>query len=123
MGAEPPLMDQSAIRSMKIHSQATRKMPKPKMLLYEQAEWLYDRVGAKQDTQRFYERPALADLVGNLELARAERLIEFGCGTGRFAEELLDQCLPTNAGYVGLDLSSTMTELARNRTAFRWLLK
>jgi ubiquinone/menaquinone biosynthesis C-methylase UbiE len=92
-------------------------MSKHKMLSYEQAKWLYDRVGAKQDTQRFYERPALADLVGNLGLARAKRLIEFGCGTGRFAEELLDQYLPTNAGYVGLDLSSTMTELARNRTA------
>jgi len=87
------------------------------MLSYEQAKRFYDHMGAKQDTQRFYEQPALADLVVNLELAGAERLIEFGCGTGRFAEELFDRYLPTNACYVGLDVSSTMIELAQSRTA------
>jgi hypothetical protein len=65
-----------------------RKMPKPQMLSHEQAKRFYDHMGAKQDTQWFYERPALADLVANLELAGAEMLIEFGCGTGRFVEEL-----------------------------------
>ena len=44
-------------------------------------------------------------------------MIEFGCGTGRFAEELFDRHLPTNARYVGLDVSSTMTRLAQSRTA------
>jgi ubiquinone/menaquinone biosynthesis C-methylase UbiE len=73
--------------------------------------------GAKQDTQCFYERPALADLVAHLELAGAEQVIEFGCGTGRLAEKLFNRYLPLNACYVGLDLSSTMVELAQSRTA------
>jgi ubiquinone/menaquinone biosynthesis C-methylase UbiE len=92
-------------------------MPKPQVLSHEQAKRFYDRLGAWQDTQRFYERPALADLLAHLELAGAERLIEFGCGTGRFAEELFDRHLLTNARYLGLDVSSTMTELAQSRTA------
>jgi ubiquinone/menaquinone biosynthesis C-methylase UbiE len=87
------------------------------MLSHEQAKRFYDRMGAKQDTQCFYERPALADLVANLELAGAERLIEFGCGTGRFVEQLFVRYLPPNACYVGLDVSSTMIKLAQSRTA------
>lgn len=97
--------------------QTSPKMPKTPMLSYEQAKRFYDHMGAKQDTQQFYERQALADLIAHLELAGAEKVIEFGCGTGRFAEELLDRYLPPNACYVGLDISSTMIELAWTRTA------
>jgi ubiquinone/menaquinone biosynthesis C-methylase UbiE len=93
-----------------------RPPPKLKMLSHEQAKRFYDRMAAIQDAQYFIERPALADLVSNLELAGAERLIEFGCGTGRFAEELLVRYLPQEACYIGLDVSSTMIELAQNRT-------
>jgi hypothetical protein len=50
-------------------------------------------MAAMQDAQYLLERPALADLVANLEPAGAERWIEFGCGTGRFAEELFVQYL------------------------------
>lgn len=86
------------------------------MLAYEQAKRFYDWMGAKQDSQCFYEQPALADLVAHLELTGAEKVIEFGCGTGRLAEELLNRYLPLNACYVGLDVSSTMIELAQSRT-------
>ena len=92
-------------------------MPKLQILSYEQAKRFYDWIGAKQDMQCFYEGPALADLVAHLELARAEKVIEFGCGTGRLAEKLFNRYLPLNACYVGLDLSSTMIELAQSRTA------
>jgi hypothetical protein len=61
-------------------------MPTYKILSSERAKRFYDWMGAKQDTQCFYERPALADLIVHLELARAESVIEFGCGTGRLAE-------------------------------------
>jgi ubiquinone/menaquinone biosynthesis C-methylase UbiE len=94
-----------------------RKMPTYKILSSERAKRFYDWVGAKQDTQCFYERPALADLIVHLELARAESVIEFGCGTGRLAEELLDRNLSRTARYVGLDLSTTMIGLAQSRTA------
>jgi ubiquinone/menaquinone biosynthesis C-methylase UbiE len=92
-------------------------MPNPQTLTYEQAKRFYDWMGAKQDMQCFYERPALDDLVAHLELAGAEKVIEFGCGTGRFLEELFVRYLPPNACYVGLDVSSTMIKLAQSRTA------
>jgi ubiquinone/menaquinone biosynthesis C-methylase UbiE len=94
-----------------------RPPPKLKTLSHEQAMRFYDRMAAIQDAQYFIERPALADLVANLELAGAGRLIEFGCGTGRFVEELFDRYLPLDACYIGFDASSTMIELAQSRTA------
>lgn len=80
----------------------------------EQARRFYDRVGRLQDTQRFYERPALAALIdaGGFEQARA--VLEFGCGTGRFAASLLAR-LPANGRYVGLDSSTTMVRISRRR--------
>ena len=69
-------------------------MPKRKMLSHEQAKRFYDRMAAIQDAQYLFERPALADLVPNLEVAGAERWIEFGCGTGGFVEELFVRYLP-----------------------------
>lgn len=92
-------------------------MPKLKTLSHEQAKCFYDRMAAMQDAQYFLERPALADLVANLEPAGAERWIEFGCGTGRFIEELFVRYLPPNANYIGFDVSATMVELALSRTA------
>jgi trans-aconitate methyltransferase len=59
-------------------------MPKRKMLSHEQAKCFYDRMAAIQDAQYLFERPALADLVANLQVAGAKRWVEFGCGTGRF---------------------------------------
>lgn len=46
----------------------------------------------------------------------ARAVVEFGCGTGRFAAELLDERLPADARYVGVDQSPTMVRLARERT-------
>jgi ubiquinone/menaquinone biosynthesis C-methylase UbiE len=88
-----------------------------KMLSHEQAKRFYDCMAAMQDTQYLFERPALADLVANVEPAGAKRWIEFGCGTGRFVEELFVRYLPPNARYIGFDVSSTMIKLARSRTA------
>jgi len=87
------------------------------MLSHQQAKRFYDRMAAIQDAQYFLERPALRDLVANLEPASAERWIEFGCGTGRFMEELFVRYLPPNACCIGFDVSSTMIELASSRTA------
>ena len=43
-------------------------MPRPQILSYERAKRFYHWMGAKSDTQRFYEQPALADLVAHLAL-------------------------------------------------------
>lgn len=79
------------------------------------AQRFYDRFGARQDAQGFYELPALRDLQAHLELGAARAVVEFGCGTGRFGAELLATALPPEATYFGLDVSRTMVELTAGR--------
>lgn len=82
-----------------------------------QAKSFYDHFGSKQDAQAFYEDKALDDLVAHAAFEQAERVFEFGFGTGRFAFRLLEKHLPAAASYFGIDLSSTMTGLAEQRIA------
>jgi ubiquinone/menaquinone biosynthesis C-methylase UbiE len=77
----------------------------------------YDRFGRKQDSQAFYEEPALRELVAHADFAQAHSVFELGCGTGRFAAQLLERHLPADAHYSGVDVSATMVELARQRLA------
>ncbi len=84
-----------------------------------QAKAFYDRFGAKQDAQGFYEDRALASLMAHAAFDTANSVFEFGCGTGRFAERLLTEALPPDARYVGVDISSTMVRIARERLR-RW---
>jgi ubiquinone/menaquinone biosynthesis C-methylase UbiE len=86
-------------------------------LTAEEAKSFYDRFGGKQDSQAFYEDAALKALVANAAFERAQSVFEFGCGTGRFASELLQSRLPSNANYFGIDLSTTMVKLATERLA------
>lgn len=87
-------------------------------LTAEDAKRFYDRFGAWQDAQ-LYERAALERLVDLSEFECACDVLELGCGTGRFAEYLLANRLPADARYVGLDISTTMVELASRRLS-RW---
>lgn len=86
-----------------------------KTLSRDQARAHYDRFGAKQDSQGFYEDPAVDDVIVHAEFSGAQSVFEFGCGTGRFAETLLEHHLPPDAQYLGIDLSPRMVELARAR--------
>lgn len=79
------------------------------------ARAIYNRIGALQDTQRFYEDAAVRLLVEHADLGAAQSVIEFGCGTGRHAASMLREHLPSNAHYVGIDQSQTMVRLARER--------
>jgi SAM-dependent methyltransferase len=83
----------------------------------EEARKVYDRIGARQDTQAFYEDAPTEFLISHGEFGCANRVFEFGCGTGRFALRLLAEHLPETACYRGVDLSPTMVELARQRLA------
>ena len=85
------------------------------MLSYQQAKSFYDRFGKKQDRQGFYEDVATEALIRNAKFDRAGAVLEFGCGTGRFAELLLERHLPADARYLGVDISDTMVALARER--------
>lgn len=88
------------------------------MLSHEEARAFYDRLGAGQDwSSRWFEDPATRDLVAHSDLETAGSVVEFGCGTGRFAENLLATRLPPEARYLALDQSQTMTELATARLA------
>lgn len=84
---------------------------------HAQARRFYDRIGRGQDARPPSERRALDALAeqGGFEHARA--VIEFGCGTGRFAARLLRERLPESATYLGLDVSPRMVRLARAAVA------
>jgi ubiquinone/menaquinone biosynthesis C-methylase UbiE len=81
----------------------------------EQARSFYDRFGSKQDWQRFYEDPAIDRLIEHAAFGQAHRVLEFGCGTGRFAQRLLRGLIPAQCTYLGIDVSSTMVGIARRR--------
>lgn len=85
------------------------------MLSRDEARRFYDRFGARQDSQAFYEDRAVDELIRAADFASAQSVAELGCGTGRFAARLLGDLLPPSATYVGYDLSATMVELARER--------
>jgi len=80
-----------------------------------EAKEFYDRFGSRQDQQGFYEDAALERLIRFGELASAHHVFELGCGTGKLAHRLLSRELPEDASYVGVDVSSTMLALARER--------
>lgn len=80
-----------------------------------EARSVYDRIGRRQDTQAFYEDPALDRLVAHGAFEDAQSILEVGCGTGRFAEHLLRDHCPPKTCYVGLDVSPRMVEITRER--------
>jgi ubiquinone/menaquinone biosynthesis C-methylase UbiE len=84
-------------------------------LSHAAARALYDRIGRWQDTQRFYEDRATADLIAHADFHEARSVFEFGVGTGRIAARLLRDHLPATAHYRGIDISATMVALARER--------
>jgi len=80
-----------------------------------QARRFYDRFGRAQDLQAFYEDRAAGDLLAHGRFDDARAVLEAGCGTGRLAARLLDGTLPADARYLGVDISGTMTALAKAR--------
>ena len=90
-------------------------MTAERVLTVDQARAFYDRMGAWQDWQRFYEDPPLRVLLQAAKFQAAHSIIEFGCGTGRFALQILSEITPADCRYVGVDLSSTMAAIARER--------
>lgn len=92
-------------------------MTRPKTLSKEAVKRFYNRVGEAQDTQKFYEAPALQELIAHAHFETAHAVFEFGCGTGSFAEELLAHHLPSSARYHGVDISPVMVDLATDKLA------
>jgi ubiquinone/menaquinone biosynthesis C-methylase UbiE len=88
---------------------------KQTVLSYSEARSYYDNFGKKQDAQGFYEDPALDDLIVHACFKDAQKVFEFGCGTGKFAARLLAEHLPSSATYLGCDVSPIMIDLAAQR--------
>lgn len=86
-----------------------------RLLTRSEVQALYDRIGRWQDTQAFYEAPALDALIAHAAFDEASTIFEVGCGTGRGAERILRDHAPPTARYFGVDLSPTMVEIARDR--------
>ncbi|MFW6313478.1 MAG: class I SAM-dependent methyltransferase [Spirochaetota bacterium] len=82
-----------------------------------QAKEFYDRFGAKQDRQGWYEDPAVERMRQEANLGSATNVFELGHGTGRLAERLLRNELPAACHYTGTDVSETMHGLADARLA------
>ena len=97
-----------------------RGVPLPhdvRVLTHGQAQAFYNRMGAKQDWQAFYEAKATRGLIAHASFETAQAVFEFGCGTGAFAERLLAVHLSPEAQYVAVDSSATMIRLAQARLA------
>ena len=92
------------------------------VLTAEQARRVYDRIGRAQDWQRVYEDAATADLVAHAGFDTADAVVELGCGTGRFAVELLARHLRAEATYAAVELSPRMVALASDRL-WRWRVR
>ena len=85
------------------------------MLSRDQATRYYDRYAAKQDGASYEDGP-LKMLLGHADFGAAQTVFELGCGTGRFAEQVLNE-LPKNAIYYGTDLSKEMVALTQAHLA------
>lgn len=90
------------------------KSLRPRGLTIPETEKFYDSLSAKQDGAGYYEDMALAQLTRFADFESATSIVEFGCGTGRFAEEILRL---NNASYWGCDVSAAMIQLSGTRLA------
>ncbi|RME97557.1 MAG: class I SAM-dependent methyltransferase [Alphaproteobacteria bacterium] len=83
------------------------------------AEWrsYYDANAGRQDAQGWYADAPLRFLAAAGGFESARHLLEAGCGTGRFARELLRTRLPGSARYSGVDFSPAMLSRAARRLA------
>ena len=83
----------------------------------EEARRHYQTNADKQDAQAWYEDEAFRVLIACSDFGLANDVLEAGCGTGRLAEILLRDHLPSNARYTGIDIAPAMLARAGKRLA------
>lgn len=81
-------------------------------LTQSQVVEFYDGFGKRQDKQNYYEDIALTDLLTHARFDTAQSVVEFGCGTGGFAEQLFEKHFSSDTTYWGCDVSETMIKLS-----------
>lgn len=77
----------------------------------------YDRWGARQDSQAYYESPIFNHILETVPVHAGASIFELGCGTGMFAHALMTRFAQQNIHYTATDLSLNMVKLARQRLA------
>jgi ubiquinone/menaquinone biosynthesis C-methylase UbiE len=82
----------------------------------EQARRAYRRLGTALNLVGVYENIATRKLLRYTQLESAQNVFELGCGTGAFAEMILEKHLPDTARYRAIDVTPEMVESARART-------
>ena len=87
------------------------------MLSRGELQQVYDRVGTWQDSQAFYERPAIDMLIRHSAFDKASSVLEAGCGTGAFARRLLAELAAPSLRYEAIELSPVMADIARDAVA------
>lgn len=85
------------------------------MVAHRDIKAFYDRVGSGEDWWSIFSDRAVDDLIRHGAFDSARAVCELGCGTGRLAARLLQDHLPPDCCYMGLDLSTTMVRLAQKR--------
>ena len=85
------------------------------VLTRQQARRFYDWLGRKFDSQAIYEQSGFDILCAHGRFAEARSVFEFGCGTGRLAEDLFRHYLGPQAHYRAVDISPRMADIARKR--------
>lgn len=80
-----------------------------------QARDHYDRSGRRHDRLARFRKAPLDRLQELGEFGLAGAVVEFGCGTGKLALDLMEHHLPKRATYIGFDVSETMVQAARRR--------
>lgn len=85
------------------------------VLTRQQARRFYDWLGRKFDSQAVYKQSGLDVLCAHGRFSEARSVFEFGCGTGRLAEDLFRHFLAPQAHYRAVDISPRMVEIARAR--------
>ena len=74
----------------------------------------YDRRSASYDRRwRHYVEPSTQATLQFLQITDDQNILDLGCGTGALLEKLVERS--SSARVIGLDLSSKMLEVARNR--------
>lgn len=86
-----------------------------RILSRQQARRYYDWLGHKLDSQAFYEQAGLDELCAHGRFSEAQSVFEFGCGTGRLAEDLFRHYLGPRAQYRAVDISPRMAGITRER--------
>lgn len=76
---------------------------------------VYNWLGAKLDTQAFYEQSGVDEVIRHGRFDSAYTVFEFGCGTGRLAHQLLAEYLSSDCLYSAVDISPKMVAITRAR--------